>query len=138
MPIVMLAPLALVLAAAPQDREVNCEEAWTQNDLNYCAHQDYMEADAALNAQWSLTAEEMRRMDRETEEDRMEWDDRPGYFDSLLEGQRAWLGYRDAHCRSEGYWARGGSMEPMLVSGCLAALTRMRTEQLRELAIYPD
>ncbi|MFZ1741705.1 MAG: lysozyme inhibitor LprI family protein, partial [Pontixanthobacter sp.] len=40
---------------------------------------------------------------------------------------------RDAHCRSEGYYAYGGSLEPLLVSSCKAQLTRQRTDQLVEL-----
>jgi len=51
----------------------------------------------------------------------------------LLEAQRAWLVYRDAQCRLEGYSLLGGSAQPMIVSGCLAMLTRQRTQELRDL-----
>ena len=91
-----------------------------------------LHADAALNAQWRLTRQAMR--ERDSEADKPDWDDRPGYFDTLLEAQRAWITYRDAHCRSEGYSARGGSLEPLLVSTCKTHLTKLRTAQLRELA----
>lgn len=57
-------------------------------------------------------------------------DKRPGHFETLLEGQRAWLKYRDAHCTTEGYWARGGSLEPLLVSTCKTKLTQDRIQQL--------
>ena len=103
-----------------------------QQEMNICAHRDYLIADAALNAQWLLTRQAMR--ERDSEADNPDWDDRPGHFDTLLEGQRAWIAYRDAHCRSEGYIARGGSLEPLLVSTCKTRLTQQRTEQLRELA----
>lgn len=102
-----------------------------QSDLNICAHHEFIEADKAMNAQWKITAAEMKRQDREV--GHFADDTRPGYFDMLLEGQRAWLKFRDAHCASEGYIARGGSMEPMLVSFCKASLTEDRTEQLRSL-----
>ena len=52
---------------------------------------------------------------------------------ALLACQRAWLTYRDAQCLIEGYAARGGSMEPMLLSGCIARLTMARTQALRDL-----
>ena len=55
----------------------------------------------------------------------------------MLEAQRGWLRYRDAHCRVDGYTARGGSLEPLLVATCKARLTRMRTEELRELVEVP-
>ncbi|MEM9310349.1 MAG: lysozyme inhibitor LprI family protein, partial [Pseudomonadota bacterium] len=65
-------------------------------------------------------------------------DTRPGWFASLLEAQRAWITYRDAHCRVDGYTARGGSLEPLLVSTCKTALTKARTNQLKELAQSPN
>jgi uncharacterized protein YecT (DUF1311 family) len=110
----------------------NCENPLYQQEMNYCAGQDYMAADAELNAQWKVTAAAMKAQDASFAQ-YGDNDTREGYFESLLEAQRGWLRYRDAHCRVEGYTARGGSMEPMLVSGCKAHLTRLRTKELREL-----
>lgn len=107
---------------------LDCDSAMTQTDMNQCAAREYYQADRALNAQWVKTAAAMRKRD----ETRF-GDGRPGYFETLLEGQRAWLKYRDAHCRAEGYYARGGSLEPMLVATCKADLTRKRTQDLRDL-----
>ena len=124
--------LALLLAHAGAATAVqDCiANAVTQQDMNVCAAQDFRAADDALNAQWAITAADMRQRDVDTAEYR---DDRPSYFDQLLAAQRAWLTYRDAHCVSEGYAARGGSMEPMLVALCRTALTRERTQQLLDL-----
>ena len=132
----LLVILALAQAvAAKVERPPECGSSGVQRELNLCAEQEFLAADAQLNAQWSLTAAAMRRADRASEP---HTDGRPGYFDQLLAGQRAWLAFRDAHCTSEGYHARGGSMQPMLVSGCKETLTRERTAQLRALANYPD
>lgn len=123
----LLAAIVLTQAAtAPLD----CDKAFTQMDMNRCAGDDYATADAELNAQWEVTAADMRERDALT---RGLQDGRPGYFDQLLAAQRAWLAFRDAHCSSAGYAARGGSMESMLVSMCLAHLTRQRTQQLQDL-----
>ena len=54
-----------------------------------------------------------------------------GAVDALKRAQRSWIGYRDGQCELAGFEARGGSMEPMLVSGCLADLTRKRTAELK-------
>ncbi|MCJ8159584.1 lysozyme inhibitor LprI family protein [Sphingomonas sp. LaA6.9] len=123
----MIAVAFLLMAAA---QGPNCASPVTQADMNQCADRDYQAADAALNRQWKVTSEAMKTADREAGAQ----DGRPGYAASLLEAQRAWLKYRDTHCVSEGYQARGGSMEPMLVSACRAELTKQRTEQLRKLA----
>jgi uncharacterized protein YecT (DUF1311 family) len=98
--------------------------------MNFCAAQEYHRADDAMNAQWKVTSAEMKRRDAEWDEPR---DDRPGHFSSLLEAQRAWLKYRDAHCRGEGYLFRGGSMEPFMHATCMASLTEDRTSQLKTL-----
>lgn len=114
------------------DPKWNCEDPIYQQEMNYCAGQDYMAADAELNAQWKVTAAAMKVQDASFAEYGGN-DTREGFFESLLEAQRGWLRYRDAHCRVEGYTARGGSMEPMLASGCKAHLTRLRTKELKEL-----
>jgi uncharacterized protein YecT (DUF1311 family) len=51
----------------------------------------------------------------------------------LLKAQRAWIDYRDGQCEAEGFQARGGTMEPMLVAGCIANLTDQRTKELKQL-----
>ncbi|MDG2002139.1 MAG: lysozyme inhibitor LprI family protein [Novosphingobium sp.] len=124
--------LALLMAAAPaDDTPWQCEDPGPQQEMNYCAHQDYLKADEAMNVQWKTTAAVMKEHDAEGSN--YSWDDRPGYFATLLKAQRAWLKFRDAQCTSEGYIFRGGSMEPFMVATCKTALTKERTEQLREL-----
>ncbi len=127
--------LALMIAQAGTAAAGGCKNPITQMDMNACAAQDYRAADSELNAQWTVTTGEMRQADIAT---RPQADGRPGYYDQLLTAQRLWISFRDAHCASEGYAARGGSMEPMLISGCKAILTRERTAQLRELADLSD
>ena len=139
MSLIFAALLFAAQDAASADDYPPCDQARAdqgiQSDLNICAHHQFLQADAELNAQWKATAGHMRALD---DHEFTKRDGRIGYFDALLAAQRAWLSYRDAHCINEGYCARGGSMEPMLVSFCLASLTRDRTEQLRQLAEYPD
>lgn len=120
----------LVLAAMAASPQPDCENALTQLDMNLCAHKDYEAADAELNRQWKLTAARMKEYDRERAGGH---DTRPEHYETLLKAQRAWIVYRDAHCTSEGYRFRGGSMEPMQVSHCMAALTQERTQKLHDL-----
>jgi uncharacterized protein YecT (DUF1311 family) len=114
----------------------NCADPQVQQEMNWCAGQEYEAADAALNAQWKITAEVMKQRDAEWAEIGSP-DQRPGFFKSLLEAQRGWLRYRDAHCRVDGYTARGGSLEPLLVATCKTRLTRQRTAELKELVEVP-
>jgi uncharacterized protein YecT (DUF1311 family) len=133
-----LAAFSLAQAGPPPDPGWNCEEPQLQQEMNWCAAEDYARADAALNRQWKETRAAMKRRDAEAPRYGVPFDGQPGFFASLLEAQRAWLAWRDAHCRLEGYEARGGSLEPLLVSTCKARLTRARTAQLLELAAAAD
>lgn len=110
--------------------KIDCSDAQTQMKMNICAYRDFEDADKRLNEQWVITSGKMKQAD-----DERGWpeDGRPSYYDALLEAQRAWLAFRDANCRVEGYKLRGGSAEPMEISGCMANMTRARTTELREL-----
>lgn len=122
----------LTQAAEPPVPDWNCHDPIAQQEMNWCAARDYEVADERLNAQWAITIEVMKRRDAEWAEVGSN-DTRLGYTRSLLEAQRAWLRYREAHCRVDGYIARGGTLEPLLVSTCKARLTQMRTEELKAL-----
>jgi len=120
----------LLLSAIAADPEVDCDNAMAQPDLNACAYQEYERADAALNAQWKITAAKLKEQDKGFDRT---YDKRPGFFDTELAAQRAWLTYRDQHCASEGYSMRGGSAESMVISGCRMQLTEARTKELKGL-----
>ena len=126
----MILSALLALAVATQDPEIDCDNAMAQFEFNACAYKEFERADAAMNAQWKVTAARMKKIDAEF--DRTQ-DNRPGHFDTLIAAQRAWLTYRDQHCASEGYTMRGGSAEPMVISGCQTQLTDARTKQLKDL-----
>lgn len=130
--LIALAILLLPLSAQAQDPEVDCEDAQTQMEMTYCAQQDFAEADELLNAQYKQSRQATKAADADA------MPDLEGADAALVTAQRAWVAFRDAHCASYGYQARGGSMEPMLIYACQANLTRQRTEQLKELTDLTD
>jgi len=126
--------LALALLLSAQDPQWNCANPQAQQEMNYCAAQDAERADAELNAVYRTAIASAQAADREYASYQTGTAGRssePGEEASLREAQRAWVAFREAHCRLEGYEARGGSMEPMLEAGCRATLTRARTAELR-------
>ena len=127
----MMIILSLMAAAATQSEPGwNCADPVAQQEMNYCASQEFHDADAELNKRWKITVEQMKQNDRNEQNGD---DGRAGHYDTLLEAQRAWLKYRDGQCRNEGYKFRGGSMEPFIVALCRTRLTVQRTQELREL-----
>lgn len=122
--------LCCTASADAQQPEPDCRKAVSQMDLNICADQDYRAADAELNKTYRLVVAAMQATDKELGDIDAAY---AGALEALKKAQRAWIGYRDGQCELAGFEARGGSMEPMLVSGCLAELTRKRTAELKEL-----
>lgn len=114
----------LGLAALAQKRRVQrlpCEKtAVTQLEMNNCAHQEYVKADAEMNRVYKqlmsvLTADQAKDQTK------------------LREAQRAWVKYRDANCESESSLNEGGTIYPMVYDFCLASMTEERTKRLRDM-----
>ena len=119
--------LTLLAFAAAQDPRLNCEDPQYQQEMNLCAHRDFEAADAELNRVYRQAIASQRQADREIEAS----DPGPRYEETLRAAQRAWVAFREAQCQLEGMEeARGGSMEPMVRSGCLTQMTRARIAQL--------
>lgn len=112
--------------------KIDCAKAEAQTDLNICAALDFDTADKALNAQYKKTRAAMVAIDADLD------NNMKGAEKALIKAQRAWVDYRDGECEAQGFQARGGSMEPMLVSGCKAELTKKRTKELKDLAEGPE
>jgi uncharacterized protein YecT (DUF1311 family) len=122
------------VSAAMADDEIKCNAEGNQQEMNACAYDDLADADATLNA----TYKKAMAFAKDQDESYKDQPDLQGAVAALKKAQRAWLDYRDGHCEGYGFGARGGSMEPMLVAGCQADLTKKRTAELKELMDYPD
>lgn len=92
------------------------ERDQSQQAMNICAGEAYQRADKALNAEWQKLL--------------TRYGDDPKAKKLLLDGQRAWLTYRDSTCEMAAYDVIGGSLWPLVNSGCLARLTRERTTEM--------
>lgn len=121
---VLLVGSTLGVAPAHAQHKPNCVD-WDnlpQQDMNQCASEDYEAADSQLNAAWANVHNAHRQSST---------------WQSILDAQRLWIQFRDAHCDAEAAFYEGGSIQPLIRFSCLAAVTRQRTAQLRELAMQP-
>ena len=94
---------------------VDCRDPMNQHDLNYCAELDFDRSDARLNRVYKRL---LARLDIVE-------------VNRIREAQRAWIIYRDSECRFSLRANEGGSMYPMLWSGCRQRLTEIRTRELQ-------
>lgn len=110
-------------------QELNCDDPFSQAEMNHCSYKEYLAADKILNEIWPVVRNKMRSVD----------DSQPkhlkGAAKSLLKAQKAWITYKEAHCSVEGFAARGGTLEPLIVSICLTKLTVQRTKEFKELLL---
>lgn len=120
---------ALVLAVAGPD----CENMVTTADMVECADIDYREADTALNNQWKITLAAVRASDKGRAGE-AGWGSREK---RLLEAQRAWLTYRDAHCSSLYPYSTAFQLDYVMHVHCLTDLTEKRTGELAEITVEP-
>jgi len=116
----LLLALSLVLLAASATAgdadEIDCSKAMNQNDMNICADKDYQVSDTKLNA---VYAKVMAALGDEN------------YKTKLKAAERAWVAYRDTECTFETAENEGGSIHPLVYSGCLTKLTNARTKDLQ-------
>lgn len=125
----LIVNLFLAAPAAAQDSPWDCADPGNlpQQGMNYCAYEDFLEADRILNEVWDEVYPQIQNRDLDLQDDLQGWDE------ALLAAQRAWLTFRDKHCETEGFMFRGGTMEPFIVASCRADLTKERTKQLLQL-----
>lgn len=90
----------------------------TQLEMNEKAYDDYLNADALMTkmyrkAQKVLANSKQKKL--------------------LLDAQRAWLIFKESHCKTVAEAYDKGSMQPMVYSTCLQQITKERTKQLKRI-----
>lgn len=92
-----------------------CGDAKTQDVMNACFSIEFKNSEQQLNSTYQAT---LKRLDQDNRE-------------PVRVAQRAWLRYRELHCKAAGFLQVGeGSMEPTVVFGCKAELNRARTQEI--------
>ncbi|RCS22196.1 DUF1311 domain-containing protein [Phyllobacterium salinisoli] len=124
-----------VMPALAETNNFDCNNALTQAEMDSCASQAYEAADAELNKVYKQVVAAMQAKDKAGPQAN---GDSGSALEALRQAQRAWISYRDRQCELAGLEARGGTMEPMLVSSCLARLTRSRTKQLKQILLSSE
>ncbi|MBO0348405.1 DUF1311 domain-containing protein [Phormidium pseudopriestleyi FRX01] len=95
---------------------LNCNNPQTQSEMNACAGQRWQTSDRQLNQIYQGLIPQLSNTRRQ----------------QLVTAQRAWITFRDSECAFSSSLAEGGSMQPMLRSGCLGKLTDIRNAELSQ------
>lgn len=118
--VVLSFALVLVLAFANQiqakpsqeiAQRVDCRNANSTVEINYCAGESYKAADRRLNEVYRQLSSTVRGEQKSR----------------LIDAQETWIQYRDRNCSFETFGSRGGTGYSAFLSGCLERMTRQRT-----------
>lgn len=117
LPAALATLLAVVAMAAPARAAAQepCQEPPTTASMHRCQEARLAEAEEEL-------AGVLAELEQEVGEARAEL---------LRTSQRAWEEHRAAYCRFVAARFAGGSLQPVLLTGCFGETTRGRVEQLR-------
>lgn len=108
--------------APPRGEPGDCNRPTTQAQMNACAYEDF------LLAQAELAGTQQRLQQGWTSTQR----------DGLRKVQKAWLQFRTEACAFESSSAAGGSAQPMLQWQCAARMTRERAAALAATVNCPE
>lgn len=117
-PLFLLLLVQLVSIPALAEESDPCAEAETQIELDACALKRYKAADIELNGVYNQV---LAKLGIGTEAG-----------DKLKAAQVLWIKFRDADCESTAYTYRGGTIYPLIFTGCLADRTELRVKELRD------
>lgn len=119
----------VLLVDAPMDADeefrADCKHPQTQMEINDCALQAFQAVDEALNLQYRVTRDLMRKKDADG-------GDKTGKAEaSLIKSQRRWISVRDEQCQEDNFASGGGSIAVMEIANCKEEMTRIRIQELQ-------
>jgi uncharacterized protein YecT (DUF1311 family) len=127
-----LAVFALAFPAAAAE-PIDCSDARTTIEMNFCADKEFAAADAQLNTVYKEALAKIAQSDGEKPYDSKSWET------ALRASQRAWLAFRNADCKGlvPMEWS-GGTGTTVAVLGCMVQLTQARAKTLKERFTEPE
>ncbi len=90
----------------------------TQLEMNIQANNDYKVADAKMNTLYKKVLNSLKNASDKK---------------LLLEAQRAWIKYKETHCKLAAKAYESGSIQPLIYATCLTSITEDRIKELKKL-----
>jgi uncharacterized protein YecT (DUF1311 family) len=126
----VLGAVAIVLSMAGPAKateDIDCENASTTVEMNYCGEQEYLKADAELNRVYKAILDGIDSQAADSGTDAGAWKD------ALKAAQRAWVDFKEKDCGDLiGYEWGGGTGAGPAAYGCLIQKTKMRVQELKD------
>lgn len=119
---------ALGLAGpAPATEDIDCDNASSTVEMNYCGEQDYNKSDAELNTLYRSILDGLDEQENANGESVDKW------RGALKAAQRAWIDFKEKDCGELiGYEWGGGTGAGPAMYGCLIQKTKTRIQELKD------
>ena len=109
-------PLLIFSSLQAHSSEIDCQNAMTTYEMNFCANRETEEANTLLEKYLSKAKQKYKN---ET-----------AVITSLVKSQDAWIIYRKAHCDAIYEIWSGGTIRGVMFGGCMLQLTKQRTHKI--------
>lgn len=132
----MLTITTLAVAAATAPLAYDCPDAaraQTTYEINQCLMAEQQNAEIELTEAYRRALLNASRKDQSVDR---RTDKRISHRLAIVQAQRAWIIFRDAHCQTIAFTMRGGSGEGTAHAGCVAEITAQRIEQLKYISEF--
>lgn len=114
-------------SAALATEDIDCENASSTVEMNYCSEQEYNKVDAELNRVYQKVMAGIDTHD-DVEAERIK-----AWKDALKAAQRAWVAFKEKDCGELiGYEWYGGTGSTSASLGCMIQKTETRMKELKE------
>lgn len=121
LPILLLIILPTVVIATEMghaqiiaQQGIKCNPEGNTIEMRKCATDEYQRQDGKLNQVYQKLVSQLEGERKQ----------------KLVIAQRSWITFRDKNCSFVSSEASGGTLEPLLYTGCLSELTKKRTDDL--------
>lgn len=123
----ILAAIVGLAHPAAANENIDCENASSTVEMNYCSEQEYNKVDAELNRVYQQIVAGIDTHD-DVEADRLK-----AWKEALKSAQRAWVAYKEKDCGELiGYEWYGGTGATSASLGCMIQKTETRIKELKE------
>jgi uncharacterized protein YecT (DUF1311 family) len=123
----VLAAVAIGMADTAVAEDIDCNNATSTIEMNYCGEQEYLKADAELNSLYKTIVDGLDSRAGDSGSDVGAWKD------ALKAAQRAWVDFKQKDCGELiGYEWGGGTGAGPATYGCLVEKTKTRIRELKD------
>ena len=114
-----------------QNKKVDCENAVTQMDINFCAKYRYEKAQKNMDELYKELLKNIKERQNDFANDNQLSGEK--FVNNFIDSQEQWKKYRKSYADFYSSIYHGGSMQPMIYFNAMTTITEERIKDLKDL-----